>query len=163
MQQAPLEQTGERAVDFDVNLFQQMIMGQLKEHGMNPQAIRAGIGKQAMAARTVTEQARLPIIASRLPVHDWPARKLLITAVEAVSGEWVVFDRTSGVSLVQAVLASCAVPLAWPTFTINGKSYMDGGMRSGTNADLAAGNDRVVVLLPLPQPAHTPPFLDSNL
>lgn len=59
------------------------------------------------------------MIAGRLPNHDWPQRRLLITAVNAETGAAVVFDRDSGVSLVDAVAASCAVPLVWPPMTIN--------------------------------------------
>jgi NTE family protein len=47
------------------------------------------------------------------------------------------------------VAASCAVPLVWPPITIGGRRYIDGGVRSITNADLAAGCDRVVVLAPV--------------
>lgn len=57
--------------------------------------------------------------------------------------------RRSGVPLVDAVRASCAVPLVWPPVEIEGHRYMDGGMRSITNADLAAGCDRVVVIAPV--------------
>jgi len=60
----------------------------------------------------------------------------------------VVFDRDSGVSLVDAVAASCAVPLVWPPVTIDGQRFMDGGVRSITNADLATGCGRVVVIAP---------------
>jgi NTE family protein len=52
---------------------------------------------------------------------------------------------------VHAVAASCAVPLVWPAVTINEKHYVDGGMRSTANVDLAAGADVVVVIAPLPQ------------
>ena len=88
------------------------------------------------------------MIAERLPVREWPARRLLVTAVDAVSGEFVVFDRDSGVSLVDAVGASCAVPGVWPPVTIGGRRYVDGGVRSAVNADLAAGAEAVVVLAP---------------
>ncbi len=74
-----------------------------------------------------------------------------MTAVEAESGEFVVFDKDSGVDIVHAVAASCAVPLVWPAVTIDGKHYVDGGMRSTANVDLAAGADVVVVIAPLPQ------------
>lgn len=47
--------------------------------------------------------------------------------------------------------ASCAVPGVYPPVTIDGRRYIDGGMRSGSNADLAQGYDRVVVLSPLPR------------
>jgi NTE family protein len=86
-----------------------------------------------------------------MPSFEWPLGDLKITAVETSSGEFTVFDANSGVRLIDAVGASCAVPGIWPPVTINGKRYMDGGMRSATNADLAAGFQRVVVIAPLHQ------------
>ena len=47
--------------------------------------------------------------------------------------------------------ASCAVPGVYPPVTIDGRRYVDGGMRSAANADLAQGYDRVVVLAPIPR------------
>lgn len=113
------------------------------------QRFRARLGRAALRARTGPESRRVEVIASRLPVREWPQRRLLITAVDAETGEFRVFDRESGVPLVLAVAASCSVPLVWPPVTINGRRYMDGGVRSGTNADLADGYDRVVVVAPL--------------
>jgi NTE family protein len=72
-----------------------------------------------------------------------------LTAIDCVSGELTVFDAASGVSLVDAVAASSAVPGIWPPVTIEGRRYMDGGVRSADNADLAAGAARVVVISPL--------------
>jgi NTE family protein len=102
----------------------------------------------ALAARTVPEAERRAVIEARLPGYEWPLRRLLITAVDAQSGEFVTFDRDSGVSLVDAVGASCAVPGVWPPVTIDGRRYIDGGVRSAANADLANSYDRVVVLAP---------------
>ncbi|QFU90504.1 patatin-like phospholipase family protein [Amycolatopsis sp. YIM 10] len=113
---------------------------------------RARVGRIALRARTEAAEAdRIAVIESRLPVRDWPERRLLITAVDAVSGRFRAFDRHDGVPLVHAVAASCAVPGVWPPVTIDGRRYIDGGVRSGSNADLAAGADRVVVLAPLPR------------
>ncbi|HEX5303230.1 MAG TPA: patatin-like phospholipase family protein [Streptosporangiaceae bacterium] len=109
------------------------------------------IGRLAVRSRTETEAERRQIFQTRMPTFDWPAGDLKITAVETASGEFTVFDANSGVSLIDAVGASCAVPGIWPPVTINGKRYMDGGMRSATNADLAAGYQRVVVIAPLHQ------------
>ncbi|MGB2570077.1 patatin-like phospholipase family protein [Micromonospora citrea] len=109
---------------------------------------RARIGAMALAARTGSEAARRAVIEARLPVRQWPRRRLLVTAVDAVSGEFVVFDAASGVSLVDAVGASCAVPGVWPPVTIGGRRFVDGGVRSVVNADLAVGARRVVVLAP---------------
>ncbi|HWF79585.1 MAG TPA: patatin-like phospholipase family protein [Streptosporangiaceae bacterium] len=109
------------------------------------------IGKVALRAKTETEVERRRLFETRMPTFDWPVGDLKITAVETVTGEFTVFDASSGVSLIDAVGASCAVPGIWPPVTINGKRYMDGGMRSATNADLAAGYERVVVIAPLHQ------------
>jgi NTE family protein len=116
----------------------------------DPRRGRAKIGAMALATSTVPEQERRAIIAARLGDADWPTdRRLLITAVAADDGEFVVFNRDSGVSLVDAVASSCAVPGVWPPVTVNGRRYIDGGMRSLANVDLAADCDRVVVLAPL--------------
>jgi NTE family protein len=115
----------------------------------DPVKARARIGKMALASRTVSEADRRKVIAGRLPAHNWPARRLLITAVDAESGEFTAFDAASGVGLVDAVGASCAVPGIWPPVTIGGRRYIDGGMRSPANVDLAAGYQRVVVVAPL--------------
>jgi NTE family protein len=114
-----------------------------------PQRARARIGRLALAAKTVPEAERKAVIEARLPVHTWPERKLLITAVDAMTGEFVTFDKDGDVSLVDAVAASCAVPGVWPPVTINGRRYIDGGVRSAANADLATGYGRVVVLAPI--------------
>ncbi|MGY0004661.1 patatin-like phospholipase family protein [Micromonospora sp. I033] len=103
---------------------------------------RARVGAMALAARTPTEESRRAVIAARLPVAQWPARRLLVTAVDAASGEFVVFDAGSQVALVDAVGASCAVPGVWPPVTIGGRRFVDGGVRSAVNADLAAGAQR---------------------
>ncbi|HWM04679.1 MAG TPA: patatin-like phospholipase family protein [Actinophytocola sp.] len=117
-----------------------------------PRQVRRRIGSFATKAHTAaTEADRVRVIESRLPVREWPQRRLLVTAVDVETGEFRAFDRTAGVPLVMAVAASCAVPGVWPPVTIDGRRYMDGGVRSGTNADLAAGHDRVVVLAPLPR------------
>jgi NTE family protein len=92
------------------------------------------------------------VIANRLPRHEWPEADIALVAVDTATGEHRVFDRGSGVGLVDAVAASCAVPGVWPPVTIGAERYMDGGVRSGVNADLAAGFARVLVLAPLEDP-----------
>jgi NTE family protein len=110
---------------------------------------RARLGRAALKARTVAGSEPKAVIEQWVPSRAWPERRLLITAVDAETGEARVFDRDSGVPLPDAVAASCAVPLVWPPITIDGRHYVDGGVRSITNADLAAGCDRVVVLAPV--------------
>jgi len=117
----------------------------------DPVQARAQIGRLATRARTMPEAERRAVIASRVPGDEWPARRLLITAVDTGSGEFRAFGAGQGVGLIDAVAASCAVPGVWPPVTIGGRRWMDGGIRSPANADLAAGCDAVVVLAPVTQ------------
>jgi NTE family protein len=112
---------------------------------------RARIGAMSMRAHPPGGEQRIEVIRSRIGVDTWGERDLKLTAVEAETGKFVVFDRSSGVDIVHAVASSCAVPLVWPAVTIDGKHYIDGGMRSTANADLAEGAETVVVIAPLPQ------------
>lgn len=106
------------------------------------------IGEVALNTPTVDESVRREVIAARLPSHRWPDRALRISAIDIATGELVGFDRDSGVELVDAVAASCAVPGAWPPATIDGRRYMDGGVGSSVNMELAADCDAAVVLVP---------------
>ncbi|MER5888443.1 patatin-like phospholipase family protein [Streptomyces sp. NPDC001941] len=114
-----------------------------------PEAYGRRIGRMALAARTADESTRRAVIAGRLLSHDWPERPLTVTAVDALTGELRALDAASGVPLVDAVAASCAVPLVWPAVTLDGRRHIDGGMHSSANAHLAAGYRRVVVIAPL--------------
>jgi NTE family protein len=100
---------------------------------------------------------RRAMVAARLPRPEWPDRPMIVTAVDAHTGELAAFDRDSGVDLVDAVTASCALPGLVPTHSINGTRYIDGGVRSTDNADLASGYANVVVLSPLGGRSQTPP------
>jgi NTE family protein len=92
-------------------------------------------------------------VAARLPRPDWPAGRLLLTAVDARTGEPVAFDRSSGVDLADAVAASCA---GGPAYPVGDRWFVDGAHRRGENADLAAGCGRVLVLAPLGGASLTP-------
>lgn len=103
----------------------------------------------AASGRTPTVPQRLTAIAGRLPRHEWPGRELQVITVDAETGKLRVLDSASGVDLVSSVAASCAVPGVYPPVPIDGRPHIDGGIRSGSNADLAAGADRLVVLSPM--------------
>ncbi len=118
------------------------------EGAPNALEVRRRLGAVALGATTVEEAARIAVIESRLSSHEWSERELLVTAVDAFTGEFRVFDRHSGVSLVSAVAASCAVPGIWPPVTIGDTRFMDGGVNSGSNADLAEGCEVVVIVAP---------------
>ena len=109
------------------------------------------LGEFAKSAKTVPIAERRAVIEWRLPSHEWPSTPLQITAVDADTGELVLLDASSGVSLVDAVMASCAVPGVWPPVPLLGRLLIDGGVRSSTNLDLAADHDEVLLLAPLTQ------------
>jgi NTE family protein len=115
----------------------------------SPQDMLRRVGGYALAADTVPEAERRAVIESRLPSRAWPSRRIQLVAVDAETGEPCVFDGQSGASLVDAVAASCAVPGIWPPVTIGGRRYIDGGVRSSDNADLAEGSERIVIISPL--------------
>jgi NTE family protein len=139
--------SSEIEIDFDIDAMIAMF-GAAEAESTSPEDMRRRIGALALAADTVPEDVRRLAIAGRLPVHQWSDRAVLIPAVDAETGELVVFTRESGVPLVDAVTASCAVPGVWPPATINGQRYIDGGTRSSTNADLAGPADKVLVIVP---------------
>ncbi len=114
------------------------------------------IGKSAVSAHTVAEEVRRSVIERRLPSHRWPDRRLQVTAIDVETGERVVFGRDSGVSLVDAVAASCAVPVVWPPVTIGGRRFMDGGVGSSANVDAVTDVDAVVMLAPTAAPGVSP-------
>lgn len=159
------EETAEIGAIFDPAVFGQKL-AVILEGTTSAEESRRRLGSFARQAETATSADRRAVIAARLPVQVWPERRVLITAVDTETGDLRVFDKTTGVELVDAVGASCAVPGIWPTVEIEGHHYMDGGMRSISNADLAAATsdvsihdpasdaDRVLVLVPS---SATPP------
>ena len=144
--------SGEKAARLNRATLTQFGWAMLRSRGRDVE-FRRRIGALALAAEraglTPPEQERLDVIGARLGGKQWPERDLVVTAVDAHTGEFRTFDRDSGVPLLHAVAASCAVPGVYPPVTIDGRRYVDGGMRSSANADLAQGYDRLVVLAPI--------------
>ena len=106
-----------------------------------------------LAATTsgVPEQRWVANFESLLRSGDWPAGDLRITGVSCRRGERVVWTAASSVPLVRAVAASCAVPGLFPPVAIGDDRYVDGGLWSGSNADVVAGEplDAVVFVGPM--------------
>ena len=105
--------------------------------------------REEQRGRTLSPEERYATTDWRLRGADWPdPPRLLVTAVDQVTGRLRVFDGTDGVPLRDAVTASTAVPGVYPPVPIAGRRYIDGGARSGGNADLARGCDLVLALMP---------------
>jgi NTE family protein len=115
----------------------------------DPKEVRAEIGALALAAQTVSEEDFIRSFGrtlSELPDHAWPDRGFACTAVDAETGEFVLWNAAAKVGLARAVASSCSVPGIFPPITLNGRRYIDGGMRSATNADVARGHDVTIVV-----------------
>ncbi|WP_373143271.1 patatin-like phospholipase family protein [Mycobacterium marinum] len=154
------EQSAELDPGVDIDVITELFLDALREPripGVDKIRLRLQrIGAVALAAETVSESVRREVIAARLPCHDWPDRALRVTAIDVSTGELVAFDRDSGVELVDAVAASCAVPGAWPPVTIAGRRYMDGGVASLVNLGVADDCGVAVVLVPTGADAPSP-------
>ena len=137
---------------------------ELPSGSIDPETFQQALG-QALVGATGQQEARSRVgaLARRTPVAGeepdlvttmrarfgdvaWPEAGLTVCTVDATDGSFRPLDAASGVDLYRAVAASCSVPVVWPTVEIDGRPTMDGGVRSGTNADLADDHDRVLVL-----------------
>ncbi|RVW09488.1 patatin-like phospholipase family protein [Prescottella agglutinans] len=124
----------------------------------DPADMRRRMGAAALDLDGTSDDSRQnhwrATVAARIPGQHWPQRPLLVTAVDAETGEPAVFDGRSGVDLVDAVAASCSSGFA---YRIGDRRYIDGGYRSNAeNADLAGGYKRVLVLSPFGGRTRTP-------
>ncbi len=120
------------------------IMAAALTEDADPEDSRRLIGKFALEAETIPEE-RFVENFRHLDGEGWP-RRYACTAVDAETGAFIVWDGGNQAELPRAVASSCAVPGVFPPITIDGRRYIDGGMRSGTNADLAEGHDRVLII-----------------
>ncbi len=100
------------------------------------EALCVEIGALARAARTADVEDLIAATGGAVGVDAWPALDLRITAVDIASGRLAVHTAKTGADLKQAIASSCSVPGMFPPVPIAGRLYMDGGVRSGTNADV---------------------------
>lgn len=145
--------------DVGIDEIAEMLLSAVTRSGSKAEVLRR-IGALARSADTVSEPIRREVIAHRLPSDEWPERDLIITSIDTATGELVTFDRTSGVGLVDAVAASCAVPGVWPPVTIGGCRFMDGGV--GSTVNLALADDCEVVVALVPQGLSSPSLFGTG-
>ena len=130
---------------------QATVFGLLAKRWHDPAERLTALCELAQSTQTISWEQRRADIVERLdlPSHEWPAQPLTITAVDVDSRDLHSFDASSGIDLVDAIAASCAVPGVWPVMPIGGRRYIDGGVwRTAENAQLAAGSPLVVILSP---------------
>ena len=107
-------------------------------------AARAALGAVALQSPTISEEVWLEMFAT-FAGAEWP-ESFACTAVDTESGRFQVWDRSSGVDVQHAIASSCAVPAIFPPVMIDGRRWMDGGVRDMLNADVASGCDVVLAV-----------------
>ncbi|MFI6867479.1 patatin-like phospholipase family protein [Nocardia sp. NPDC050406] len=117
--------------------------------GVEPLAARQRIGELALAAEAGDPEVHIARIAGLVGFSEWPDRDLILTSVDARSGELRAWSPGGAATLGEALGATTSVPGVFPPIPIDGNSYMDGGTRSSINADLALPADIVVIIEPL--------------
>jgi NTE family protein len=118
--------------------------------GLTPEQVRVEMGKLSLTAPAEGEAAFVTAeVFAQLSGCQWPA-SFRCTAIDTLTGALQVWDESSGVPMPLGVASSCSVPGVFPPVTIGTGRYMDGGMRTPLNADLAAGHDAVIVVSCLP-------------
>src|SRR3712207_52449 len=151
--------TGEKAARMTRSALLRYGLAVLRGRG-DDVACRRRMGGWAWAAeqagRTPARRGRLDFVGSRLVSTQWPDRDLRVTAVDARTGEFRVLDRSSGVPLLQAVAASCAVPGVYPPVTIGGRPDRGGGIRSAGHTHPPPGPGPVGGAAPRPRGLRPP-------
>lgn len=154
---------GERVlldVDFTLGMTVRYLWAALGSR--DPEKVVERLGRLALSVRGVSEADVCDVIRPHLPVRQWPERPLRFFATDALTGRTEGFHAGSGVGLLRALAATCALPPLFPPVTIGDGRWMDGGVRSTTNADLVDDCRRVVVLAPVPKgPGASPSAVDQ--
>jgi NTE family protein len=102
-------------------------------------------------ARQILRPAGLrTAIRQLVPVERFSDLKtpLSVTATDADSGDLVYFGASGrDAPLIDALMASCALPLFYPAVSIGGRRYLDGGLRAVLPLDLAASFEPNLVIV----------------
>lgn len=91
---------------------------------------------------------------------SWPDAPTAIVAYDIEEQKRVVFGTAGAptVGMADAVAASAAIPLLFRPYGIDGRLYVDGGVASGTHADLVLGHtsplDLVLIVAPMAADIH---------
>lgn len=96
----------------------------------------------ALASSLLRERPFRETLAALVPARSFRALEipLTVTAVDASSGDLEVFGHggRERVPLLDALYASCALPMYYPPARIGDREYIDGGVRAVLPLDLAA-------------------------
>ena len=125
---------------------QQRAIDLFEQAGDAEAATVRGIGAAALVAATPPASLLPAGVLLMTQTWRWPDDRLVVTAVDAYSGERLALTRASGIPLLRAVAASASVPGLFAPQPVADRRCMDGGVSgSGIHGDLVAGADRALV------------------
>lgn len=134
-------QVGRQSAPVDWNHVQREV-ARARELGGGREEILQRFGKLALELGGPDRRA---LVTTQLPVERWPEQCVRLIALDAETGLRRVFDRASGIELVDALMATTAF-FGFAPVWFEGRPYIDGGFYSSDNTDLAADCGRVLVL-----------------
>jgi NTE family protein len=126
-------------------------------HGVVPGIRRPGVRLVLGSPAPYTTEGLVDWLEERIGegIHAWPERPTIVVAFELEGKSRVAFgtEESPDTGMGAAVAASAAVPMVFQPVAINGRRYVDGGLASGTSADLVLGApeplDLVIVVAPM--------------
>jgi NTE family protein len=125
------------------------VIAVLGDESRTPSVRRQRVGQLALGMSAEHDSIHVQRMRTLVGTTEWPDRPLRVATVDAQSGERTVFDRRGPATLLEAVVASRAMPGVYPPMTVGARRFMDGGMYSSTNADLADGAHLLIAIHPL--------------
>ncbi|WP_157534935.1 patatin-like phospholipase family protein [Nocardia inohanensis] len=136
------------SINFDMAAFSE-VLGILMTPGIRASEAWQRAGARVLEMPLGDPETHVARMAGLTGATEWPDRDLVITAIDVTDGEFRALTKADGVPLDRAVAASTCAPAVFPPIPIDGHHYMDGGLRSPVNADLAAGAEMIVIVEPL--------------
>ena len=127
-------------------------------HGLIPSVRRPGVTALLGSPAPFTANGIHDWVSHQIgetAAQSWPDRATVITAFDIASKQRVAFgtEDAADVSMADAVAASSAIPVIFRPWTIDDRQYVDGGVVSGTHADLLLGSndplDLIIVIAPM--------------
>lgn len=108
-----------------------------------PEVLLSGLlGEGRISTRTIGE------IIENVWSGGWPPQRFWAVSTDLESGRRVAFGHPDApvTDLARAVRASCAIPAFFAPVNVQGRRFVDGGLRSVSNLDLLAGQDLDLVV-----------------
>ena len=127
--------------------FRPASFGMLRRAAAPPWRFRPGLVLAGVLPRGEVDPGYAGLVGRLFP-SGWPEVPMWLNAVRLRDGRRVTFgkDADAGGDVGGAVAASCAIPGYYAPVPVAGEEYVDGGVHSPTNADLATDGPGLVLV-----------------